>query len=99
MVLGPIVSATVFAWTLAFQKKFDEFPDKMKRDWIPTIVSGWKFWVPASAVNFKFIPLQFQVLYMSTCGLLWTGFLSFSSNSQVVKAIEEQNGNDKKKKK
>jgi len=77
--LGPVVSITVFSWTLALQNKIDAIPDKMRNDLLPTIVSGWKFWVPAACVNFYYIPLQYQVLYMSTCGLLWTGFLSLSS--------------------
>ena len=42
--------------------------------------AGWKFWVPASCMNFWMVPLQYRVLYMSTCGLLWTGYLSYTSN-------------------
>ncbi len=90
----------MFAWTLGFQNKFEEFPDKMKRDWIPTMVNGWKFWVPAAAVNFKFVPLRFQVLYMSSCGLLWTAYLSFSSNTQTLqmKPLEQPLESSKEKK-
>ena len=46
----------------------------------PVPRAGWKFWVPASCVNFKLIPLHYQVLYMSACGLLWTAYLSYASN-------------------
>ena len=42
--------------------------------------AGWKFWVPASCINFWLVPLRYRVLYMSTCGLLWTGYLSYTSN-------------------
>jgi protein Mpv17 len=31
-------------------------------------------------VNFYFVPLKFRVLWMSTCGLFWTGYLSYRSN-------------------
>lgn len=42
--------------------------------------TGWKFWVPASSLNFWSVPLRHQVLYMSTCSVLWTAYLSYASN-------------------
>ena len=44
------------------------------------LLAGWKFWVPAASVNFAAVPLQHQVLYMSVCSVLWTAYLSHSSN-------------------
>ena len=43
--------------------------------------AGWKFWMPASVVNFWVVPLQYRVLWMSTCGLFWAGYLSYTSNT------------------
>eukprot|EP00873_Tetraselmis_striata_P015381 jgi/Tetstr1/435645/TSEL_024545.t1 len=94
--LGPVVGLSVFTWTLATQGKFDEIPGKIQRDLVPTMVNGWKFWVPAACVNFKFVPLQYQVLYMSTCGLLWTGYLSFASNMQQQAPAEPEADKGKK---
>ena len=66
--------------------------DKLSQDLVPTMVNGWKFWVPAASVNFYAIPLQWQVLYMSGCGVLWTAYLSFvsynSANAMVRTASE-----------
>lgn len=48
---------------------------------------GWKFWVPAASLNFYVVPLQHQVLYMSTCSVLWTAYLSYMSyNNARVQA-------------
>lgn len=83
------------------------------------MINGWRFWIPAATINFKLVPLQyqvrgrvpqsatnfvqaagftqpskpcvcaptlacpFQVLYMSTCGMLWTGYLSYQSAAQA----------------
>jgi protein Mpv17 len=77
--LAPVVIAGVFAWNLALQNKIKEFPHKTRRDFVPTLFAGWKFWVPAASVNFLTVPLQHQVLYMSLCGVVWTGYLSYSS--------------------
>ena len=91
IVLGPIVLTTAFAWNLGLQQKLYEFKGKMQRDLVPTMINGWKFWVPAACVNFYAVPLQFQVLYMSVCGVLWTSYVSFASynsaNAIVVQDV------------
>ncbi len=43
--------------------------------------AGWKFWIPAASINFYCVPLKYQVLYMSACGILWTAYLSMASNT------------------
>ena len=83
--LAPLVIAAVFAWNLGLQGKISEWNEKTKRDFVPTILTGWKFWVPAASINFLAVPLPHQVLYMSGCGVVWTGYLSYSS----AKATQE----------
>ena len=78
--LAPVVLAAVFAWNLVPLGRGAEWPAKVRRDLLPTMVNGWKFWVPAASVNFWAVPLEGQVAYMSACGLLWTAYLSYSSN-------------------
>jgi protein Mpv17 len=94
-VLAPVVISAVFAWTLALQGKLDEFPDKCKRDFVNTMITGWKFWVPAASINFVAVPLPHQVLYMSCCGVVWTAYLSYSSSKAKEDVKECQK--DKKK--
>ena len=81
--LAPLVIGTVFAWNLALQGQIKEYPEKVKRDFAPTLVAGWKFWVPAASLNFLVVPLKSQVLYMSTCGVIWTAILSSSSSKKA----------------
>ena len=59
--LGPVILTCVFAWNLAFTRQLSALPGKIRRDLVPTITTGWKFWVPASGINFALVPLQFQV--------------------------------------
>lgn len=79
VVLGPIVLVTAFAWNLGLQGRADALGGKLRRDLVPTMINGWKFWVPAACVNFWAVPLPFQVLYMSVCGVVWTAYISFAS--------------------
>jgi protein Mpv17 len=79
IVLGPIVLTTAFAWNLWLQGLARSLSGKLERDLVPTLITGWKFWVPAACINFFAVPLQFQVLYMSICGVIWTAYISFAS--------------------
>jgi protein Mpv17 len=96
--LAPIVIAGVFAWNLALQNKIEELPNKVRHHFVPTLLDGWKFWIPAASVNFVAVPLQHQVLYMSLCGVAWTGYLSYSSaNATQLQAQAGGKGKGKKK--
>ncbi len=89
-VLGPIVLLSVFSWNLGFQGKMHELGEKMKKDFMPSLQNGWKFWIPAASVNFYLIPVQRQVLYMSLCSIGWTGYLSYASNSEAGSQTAEK---------
>jgi hypothetical protein len=59
--LAPITISVAFAWNLALQRRLDELPAKLRSDFLPTMLNGWKFWVPAATFNFTMVPLQYQV--------------------------------------
>ncbi|GLC40747.1 hypothetical protein PLESTB_000026700 [Pleodorina starrii] len=80
LVLAPITLSTVFAYNLALTGKADAISTKIRDDLWPTMQNGWKFWIPAASLNFYCVPLKSQVLYMSACGVLWTAYLSYTSN-------------------
>ena len=75
-VLGPVVVATFFAWSMTLQGQGSAYMSKMRQDAFPTLKRGWVFWVPAASVNFAVVPLRFQVLYMSCCSIVWNYILS-----------------------
>ncbi|GAU39672.1 hypothetical protein TSUD_60390 [Trifolium subterraneum] len=52
IVLGPCVIAVVFAWNNLWQQKLSELPEKYKRDALPTLLYGFRFWIPVSVLNF-----------------------------------------------
>ncbi|GLI68084.1 hypothetical protein VaNZ11_012415, partial [Volvox africanus] len=80
LILAPITLSTVFTYNLALLGRADAIPTKIRDDLWPTMQNGWKFWIPAASLNFYCVPLKYQVLYMSTCGVLWTAYLSYTSN-------------------
>eukprot|EP00238_Polyblepharides_amylifera_P006151 CAMPEP_0196576168 /NCGR_PEP_ID=MMETSP1081-20130531/5500_1 /TAXON_ID=36882 /ORGANISM="Pyramimonas amylifera, Strain CCMP720" /LENGTH=173 /DNA_ID=CAMNT_0041894707 /DNA_START=309 /DNA_END=830 /DNA_ORIENTATION=+ len=78
-VLGPLVVGPVFAWTLCLEGRMDLFKGKLQHNMLPTLQAGWKFWIPAASINFWLIPLNYQILYMSSCGIVWNAILSAAS--------------------
>ncbi|GHP09444.1 hypothetical protein PPROV_000817900 [Pycnococcus provasolii] len=104
IMLGPTVLVTVFTWTNmttpslgTMQQRWDATKTKIKHDLVPTMLNGWKFWVPAAAVNFSVVPLPYQVLYMSCCGVFWNFYLSLASNTPAPVAADKTNANTKKR--
>eukprot|EP01113_Clastostelium_recurvatum_P002551 TRINITY_DN11075_c0_g1_i1.p1 TRINITY_DN11075_c0_g1~~TRINITY_DN11075_c0_g1_i1.p1 ORF type:complete len:308 (-),score=53.55 TRINITY_DN11075_c0_g1_i1:33-956(-) len=45
-----------------------------------TYIADCIVWPPLQLVNFTFVPLRFQVLYVNLCNLFWNAFLSFMAN-------------------
>jgi protein Mpv17 len=77
----------------ALAHRLSPLPDKLRADFVPALLTGWKFWVPAASVNFCAVPLRHQVLYMSCCGVLWTAYLSHASGNKISGG-EEAAGKD-----
>ena len=54
----------------------NELNDKL----MPTMVTNWKVWPLLQLINFKFVPLQLQVLYVNFMAIWWNAYLSFVKN-------------------
>ncbi|XP_028775270.1 protein Mpv17-like [Neltuma alba] len=76
IVLGPCVIAVVFAWNNLWLGKLSELPEKYRKDALRTLLFGFRFWIPVSALNFWVVPLQARVAFMSTGSVFWNFFLS-----------------------
>lgn len=76
IVLGPTVIAVIFAWNNLWQGKLSELPNKYQKDALPTLLFGFRFWIPVSILNFWAIPLQARVAFMSMGSIFWNFCLS-----------------------
>ncbi|CAL4947597.1 unnamed protein product [Urochloa decumbens] len=78
--LGPCVIAVIFAWNNLWLGKLSELPSKYQNDALPTLLYGFRFWIPVSIVNFGIIPLPARVAFMSSCSIFWNFYLSTTMN-------------------
>eukprot|EP00850_Spirogloea_muscicola_P025290 SM002662S09958 [mRNA] locus=s2662:983:1464:- [translate_table: standard] len=79
VLLKPLLLVLVFAYNAAWTGRLRSLPDKCRRDLWPTMVAGWRFWVPASTANFALVPLHSRVLFSSACSLFWNTYVSMSA--------------------
>ncbi|XP_015881301.1 protein sym-1 isoform X2 [Ziziphus jujuba] len=76
IVLGPCVIAVVFAWNNLWKGKLSQLPEKYQKDAFPTLLYGFRFWIPVSILNFWVVPLQARVAFMSMGSIFWNFYLS-----------------------
>ena len=62
-------------------------PNLKQNVWSAMLVN-WKLWPAANFVNFKFVPVQLQVLFANFVALIWNTYLSWATSRDVE--IEEQ---------
>ncbi|EEC71429.1 hypothetical protein OsI_03624 [Oryza sativa Indica Group] len=74
--LGPCVIGVIFAWNNLWTGKLSELPSKYRNDALPTLLFGFRFWIPVSIINFWMVPLSARVAFMSSCAIFWNFYLS-----------------------
>ncbi|CAJ1455536.1 unnamed protein product [Effrenium voratum] len=88
VVIAPFNSALFLTWSTALGSwiKSSEHSTssvrekvtlKLKTEVPDLVKSSCGFWLPANAANFMFVPKHFRVLFMSSCAVLWGGYISF----------------------
>lgn len=60
--------------------------NKLKRDYVNVQLSSWKVWPLISLINYRYVPLEFRVLFHGLAAACWGVFLNLKSRSLTVKA-------------
>jgi protein Mpv17 len=54
---------------------------KLRDMYIPTLKANYVVWPAVQVVNFRLMPVQFQLPFVSTVGIAWTAYLSLTNAS------------------
>ena len=65
------------------------FAKRLQQELFPVVVANWILWIPAQAINFRFVPIKFQVLFSNVVDLLWNAYLSFYNSSSQQEAKDD----------
>jgi len=58
-----------------------EVATKFRDIYLPTLRANYILWPAVQIINFRLMPLQFQIPFVSTIGIAWTAYLSLSNSS------------------
>ncbi|KAK3352738.1 hypothetical protein B0T25DRAFT_191981 [Lasiosphaeria hispida] len=57
---------------------------KMRDMYVPTLKANFMVWPAVQIINFRLMPVQFQLPFVSTVGIAWTAYLSLSNAAEDV---------------
>ncbi|KAK3687956.1 hypothetical protein B0T22DRAFT_458363 [Podospora appendiculata] len=55
---------------------------KIKDMYVPTLKANFMVWPAVQIINFRLMPVQFQLPFVSTVGIAWTAYLSLSNAAE-----------------
>ncbi|CDS08717.1 hypothetical protein LRAMOSA10078 [Lichtheimia ramosa] len=72
--------------------KWEAVKEKFHDAYKPALVANYTVWPLVQLVNFKLMPLQYRLPFVSTLGILWNAYLSWinSATREEEKVIERQ---------
>lgn len=74
LVVTPINLTLFYVGMSALERK-EDLLEEWRNKIIPTFVTASVFWVPASLINFRFLPPQARVVFVGSCQVIWVSIL------------------------
>ncbi|PNH04085.1 Peroxisomal membrane protein PMP22 [Tetrabaena socialis] len=71
-----------FATLVLEGRPVDAVLAKIVRDYPGVQLYGWRLWPLAALINYRFVPLQFRVLFINFVALMWTIFMLLRAKRQ-----------------
>lgn len=83
LIFAPMSVAAFFTvMTLAEGGGRRAVSNKLRDMYIPTLKANYVVWPLVQMINFRLMPIQFQLPFVSTIGIAWTAYLSLSNASE-----------------
>ncbi|KAI7868621.1 hypothetical protein BDF14DRAFT_1880873 [Spinellus fusiger] len=69
-------------------REWEGVKDKFRNAYAPVLIMNYKVWPIVQLINFKMMPLQYRLPFISSLGILWNAYLSWINNASTVKEEE-----------
>ncbi|PWN51064.1 hypothetical protein IE53DRAFT_314564, partial [Violaceomyces palustris] len=63
-------------------KDSEQLKSKFSEMYFPALLANWKIWPAIQLINFRYMPLKYRVPFTSSCGVLWTLYLSLLNTAR-----------------
>jgi hypothetical protein len=81
----PAYLALFFTTTNAMEGRGPgEIATKLKTDLLPTYLVDIAVWLPIQTINFRWVPVVYQALFVQSCNIGWNAYLSFVQHRHAV---------------
>ncbi|XP_044507744.1 protein SYM1-like [Mangifera indica] len=78
---GPLMTVVFLSVNACLQgENGEEIVARLKRDLLPTLISGIMYWPLCDFITFKFIPVHLQPLVSNSFSYLWTIYLTYMAS-------------------
>jgi hypothetical protein len=68
-------------WTMEGETPLEAIPSRMMEATPTILVANWILWIPAQIINFRTVPVKYQVLYSNVVALFWNVYLSSTATT------------------
>lgn len=68
----------------------DKIVSKMKDEQFGIVLTGWSYWIPIQMINYRFVPLNYQMNATQVLALVWHSFLSWKAHKNLKHDEEVQ---------
>jgi protein Mpv17 len=81
------IGLTMFIGSMGYMegRNGEHIKQKYKDMYVPALMANWQVWPLAQLVNFRYMPLPYRVPFQSSCGVLWTLYLSMLNSGEDKK--------------
>jgi hypothetical protein len=75
--------------------QWEGIKEKFRDAYMPALIANYKVWPAVQFINFKFMPLQYRLPFVSSLGIIWNAYLSWLNNATkqeeaVLQLLEER---------
>ncbi|KAL4209204.1 hypothetical protein AB4K20DRAFT_1909131 [Rhizopus microsporus] len=77
--MGLVLFFTVMG--LAETGKWEGVKEKFRDAYTPALITNYEVWPAVQFINFKWMPLQYRLPFVSSLGILWNAYLSWLNNA------------------
>ncbi|EWC48376.1 hypothetical protein DRE_02145 [Drechslerella stenobrocha 248] len=89
LIFAPVGLAGFFTFmTIAEGGKREQIQNKFANVYMPALRSNYMLWPAVQIINFRLMPLQFQLPFASSVGILWTTYLSLTNSASEAQEEE-----------
>ncbi|KAJ5777398.1 hypothetical protein N7520_000644 [Penicillium odoratum] len=83
LIFAPFGLACFFSYmTIAEGGGKRALTQKFRDVYLPTLKANFVLWPAVQILNFRVIPIQFQIPFVSSIGIAWTAYLSLTNSSE-----------------